>query len=61
MTFNPVIWQALCYAIQHGFHAGYRALEDYADACDGTVKVTARGQSTTQNLYEFVPKPQGKY
>lgn len=61
MTFNPVIWNALVFAIGHECSFGVQALEQYADACDGTVKITIRGPRTAYHLYEFEPKPAGRY
>lgn len=68
MTFNPVIWDALCYANvkAHAERDAYwcdaseRALEQYASACDGKVRRTTIIGFRSPS-YDFIPNPIPKY
>jgi hypothetical protein len=63
MRFNQVIWDALCFAaFGMPYRQGFVALEHYAAACDGKVRIVkSMGDRPIVLAYEFSPNPIGKY
>jgi hypothetical protein len=60
MTFNQVIWDVLCFALEHGaYNTALEALYAYAAEHDGQLVIEAR--PGRQNEYKFIPNPIGKY
>lgn len=62
MTFNQVIWDALCFAVQKKYPKGLEALIAYAAEHDGKVKGSWENlKPGAKQVFEFIPNPIPKY